>query len=239
MRRQVAAAPGPVLALPWHQYLDISFAEGRRVLNPLADYLGGDVLVSSNPELGPQHREQADAREPVARRVADEAARGRVVSAQLRRLGVRWVVLIHEVDWRRYRSIAADPGLDHALTNASVELFEVRGWRGPIVTDGGRRLPVRPVVAPLARPPASAHATWQRSAAPGWMRGWHRAGATSVGTVALPAGGGLVWFWPGLLVLLGYLCTLCGAFRAWSALRSERTVGTVRTTAYKEADGTT
>jgi hypothetical protein len=219
VRRHVAASPGPVLALPWHQYLDISFADGRRVLNPLADYLGGDVLVSSNPELGPQHREQADAREPMARRVADRAARGEVVAAQLRELGVRWVVLIHEVDWRRYRSIATDPGLDPALTSASIELFEVRGWRGPIVTDAGRRIPARSVVAPLARPPASPAATWNRSAAPGWMRGWHRARATSVGTLALPAGGGIVWFWPALLVLLGYMCTLCGVVRAWRACK--------------------
>src|SRR5207249_3327253 len=63
VRAEVRAHPGTVLALPWHEYLDVRLAHSRRVYNPLPDYLGGDVLVSSDPELGTGAREQADPRE--------------------------------------------------------------------------------------------------------------------------------------------------------------------------------
>jgi hypothetical protein len=216
---RVHARPGPVLALPWHQYLDLHAAGNRRVLNPMPDYLGGDVLTSSDPELGSGHQEQADPREPHATRVVDALAAGRPVSAALARLGVRWVVLLHEVDWRRYAALDADPGLRPAVRDTSADLYEVRAWRGPVVTDAGRTLPARSVVAPLARVPASGAATWQRAAAPGWLRGTAKAATTPVGTVALPSGRGVVWFFPTLIVLGAYLCTLCAALRAWRACK--------------------
>ena len=62
-RAAVVREPGTVLALPWHMYLDLSVAGGRRVLNPLPLHLGGDVLASSDPELAEAAREAADPRE--------------------------------------------------------------------------------------------------------------------------------------------------------------------------------
>ena len=64
-RALIEADPGTVLALPWHQYFNLEVDGIRRVLNPLPLYLGGDVLVSSNPELaGQDRRERVDPREP-------------------------------------------------------------------------------------------------------------------------------------------------------------------------------
>jgi hypothetical protein len=217
----VHARPGPVLALPWHQYLDLGVAGNRRVLNPMPDYLGGDVLTSSDPELAAGSQEQTDPREPHADRLVSRLAAGERVAPALASLGVRWVVLLHEVDWRAYTAVRSDPGLRRAYGDGTVELFEVTSWRGPVVAAGGRQLEAHSIVAPLARVPASGPAVWQRAAAPGWMRGGQRAAEAPNGTLALPGGRGLVWFWPSLLVLLAYFSTLCAGLTAGRACQGK------------------
>jgi hypothetical protein len=203
-----------VLALPWHQYLDVSFAQSRRVLNPLPDYLGGDVLSSSDPELGARRREEADPREPHVTPVLARIAAGDPVADDLTALGVRWIVLLHEVDWQSMRPLRADPGLRRVVDDPAVEVFEVRGWRGPVLTATGRALPDRSVVAPVARVHASGPARWHRPAAPGWRRGSEPVDTSPFGTLALPAGRGPVWFPPALLVVIAYMVTIWAAVRA-------------------------
>lgn len=215
----IDARPGPVLALPWHQYLDLRAADGRRVLHPMPDYLGGDVLSSSDPELASGRQEETDPREPVVALLLERLRGGERVASDLVELGVRWVVLLHEVDWREHIALRADPGLRRVVADASVELFEVRAWRGPVLTASGDALSARAVAAPLARVGPSGRATWHRPAAPGWLRGWERAGRTPVGTIALPAGRGVVWFWPTLVVLAAYVCTVCAVWRAGRACK--------------------
>jgi hypothetical protein len=216
---RIDARPGPVLALPWHQYLDIRAADGRRVLNPMPDYLGGDVLSSSDPELSAGRQEEADPRERHVPPLLDRVQSGRPTADALARLGVRWVVLLHEVDWRRMTALRSDPGLRRVYADRDVELFEVRSWRGPIVTAAGAAVPAHSLIAPLAHPRASSRATWHRAAAPGWRRGSASADSTATGTLALPAGDGFVWFWPTLVVLVAYACTFCVAVRAWCACK--------------------
>ena len=211
--------PGPVLALPWHQYLDLRVADGRRVLNPMRDYLGGDVLSSSDPELSARRQEEADPREAHVRRtLLPRMTEGRPAADALSRLGVRWVVLLHEVEWRSFApGLRADPGLRRTVDDVAVELFEVRDWRGPVVTAAGEAMPARSVIAPVARVAGSGPATWHRPAAPGWMRGFEPAEEGPFGTLLLPRGGGLVWFWPAVLVLLAHFITLCASLCAWCA----------------------
>jgi hypothetical protein len=218
---RVHARPGPVLALPWHQYLDVSFAEGRRVLNPLPDYLGGDVLSSSDPELAARRAEEHDPRERHVLPLLERVAIGEAAGADLAELGVRWVVLLHEVDWEPLVGLRADPGLRRTVADGSVELFEVRAWRGPVVTATGRALAARQPAAPVARVDASGPARWHRPAAPGWKRGWRDADASAVGTIDLPGGRGVVWHWPSGAVLIAYLVTLCVVVRAWRALQRQ------------------
>jgi hypothetical protein len=215
----IRARPGTVLALPWHQYLNASFAKGRRALNPLPDYLGGDVLSSSDPELAAEGQEPADPREPHVLRLLDRIAAGDSAADELAEIGVRWVVLLHEVDWRPLQTLRDDPGLRRVVDERALELFEVRPWRGPVVTSAGRALDDRPVAAPLARIAPSGAARWHRPAAPGWTRGWHGARESPVGTIDLSGGSGVVWFWPSGIVVIAYFLTLCGVMRAGRALQ--------------------
>jgi hypothetical protein len=199
-RAQVHRAPGPVLALPWHEYLDLHFAGDRRVLNPVPDYFGGDVIVSSDPELGdrPPRREQGDPREPHVPALLDHL---QDASRDLKALGVRWVVLLHEVDWERYRVIGDDAGMERTLTTSTLDLYRVREWRGPVVDDSGKVVDARTSVAPLSRVAPSGNATWTRPGAAGWLRGTAGTGTTAEGLLRLPAGRGPVWYWPAALAL--------------------------------------
>ncbi len=207
-REVVASAPGTLVALPWHEYLDLDFADDRRVFNPVPDYFGHDVIFSSDPELGRRSSEQADPRELHVRRVAEQVRSARPQSEELARLGVRWVVLLHEVDWRRYSALSADPGLEAVIATPALELFRVKGWRGPFVDDLGHAVEGRSLLGPLATVEASGPLSWARPAIPGWVRGTSTAGRTETGLVRLPAGDGPVWYWPSLMTLAADMTTL-------------------------------
>jgi len=218
-RAAVQRHPGTVLALPWHEYLNLRFADGRRVLNPVPDYFGGDVLASSDPELGDKRRveEQGDPREQhVAPALTDPAH----ASDSLTKLGVRWVVLLHEVDWAKYVSLADDPGLRQAVSSPSLALFEVRAWRGPVIDERGNRLPLHNPVQPLADIPSSGPATWERPGLAGWVRGTSSAGTTRTGLLALPPGRGWIWYWPAAVTVAADAVVIFGVGGAvWAGTR--------------------
>lgn len=201
-RSLVSAGPGTVLALPWHQYFNLEVDGIRRVLNPLPLYLGGDVLVSSNPELkGQDRRERVDPRELAMDGIVADIRNGTPVADRLARLGVRWVVLLHEVDWLSLSSLTQDPGLERRLQRQYLDVYEVKGWQGLVVDQTGRAVPADPHLEPWTSVDASGPAVYQRPAQAGWMRGTVSASASPDGLIALPAGSGPVWFWPSLLVL--------------------------------------
>ena len=208
-REVITTQPGAVLALPWHQYYNLEVDGIRRVLNPLPLFLGGDIITSSDPELNQAERkEHVDPREAHVDRILALARKGEPISVPLAKAGVRWVILLHEVDWLDYGSFGADPGLRQTLHGPSLDLYEVRGWTGLVVDADGQVVPSQPVVEPLLRLDASGPATYQRPGSPGWMRGLSSAGLTPEGTISLPAGSGPVWYWPALLVLLADFFTL-------------------------------
>jgi hypothetical protein len=196
-RSDVRARPGPVLALPWHEYMNLTVADGRRVLNPLPDYLGGDVISSTDPELGPPVQEAVYARLPAVGELVRRASSGAPVAVDLSQLQIRWVVVLHDVDWRSFSGLPTDPGLDRVVSSPTLDLYAVRSWSGPVLSNG-TMLAVRSFVAPVLRVPSSGSAVVDRAAKPGWLRGLRRAGRTPNGRLALPAGRGLVWYWPAL-----------------------------------------
>lgn len=225
-RTAIAERPGPVLALPWHQYFDLQLDGIRRVLNPMPLYLGGDVITSSDPELQQsERRERVDPREPRIDRILEDARLERPISPALVELGVRWVVLQHEADWLDFGALGADRGLVKVVRGRTLDLFEVTGWRGPIVGDDGRTVPSNTVIEPFLQVDGSGPAVYQHPAASGWMRGWAPAGTTEWGTIALPAGSGPVWYWPSLLVLAGDLIAVAGMIWSLRRMRASPATG--------------
>lgn len=220
-RQRIVDEPGPVVSLPWAQYFDLNVAGGRRVLAVMPSYLGGDVLVASDPNLDEPARERADPREPAMDLLALRIQAGEAVGEQLARLGVRWVVLQHDIDWQTYDALRADPGLRRVVDGPTLELFEVAGWQGEVVTDGGRTLEAGGPIAPVVHLEASGPATWARPGAWGWLRGTAPAAIADDGQLRLPAGSGPVWYWPTGLVIAANAAFLVGV--AFAALRARAT----------------
>jgi hypothetical protein len=209
VRQAVTAAPGTVVSLPWHEYATYDLGGPREIFDPWPAYLGGDVIICSDPERQTtcgtpgSVGERADRREPVVGELVGGARAGQPVGDRLAALGVRWVVLAHVADWESFGGLAADAGLERVVAGPTVDLFRVRGWRGDVVDDAGRPVEFDPVVEPWARVGSSSAAVWSRAGSAGWRRGTAAATQTADGRLALPAGSGPVWYWPVLLVGLG------------------------------------
>jgi hypothetical protein len=174
-------------------------ADGRSVSQPLAIYLGGDVLTSSDPGFGDGSRERADAREPIARDLAARMDEGEAVADELAALGVRWVVDIPVTGEPGPHLDGDDPGLRPVHVDADIALYEVEGWAAGVRTEDGAAVDVDRPIAPLL----STDDGEVRVAAPG-STGWRRAGAGSgiaEGQLLVPAGGGLAWY-PGTAAVL-------------------------------------
>lgn len=225
VRNEIDARRGTVLALPWFLYLDLDVADGRRVNNPLPLWIGGDVLVGSDPRVpGDDARERSDPREPRAQRLIADNLGGAPIGAPLADLGVRWVVVLEDGDVIRgqrlgtlhQEALEGDPGLRPVVRGPTMSLYEVVGWRGDVVAVDGDRVEFEPIIGPFARLAASDEAVYARPYAPGWMRGFRAASETGVGTVALPPGDGLLWYWPSVISVIslaGVAAAFLGSFR--------------------------
>ena len=207
---------GPVLALPWHQYMNVSFDGGRRTLDPLPDFFGGDVVSNSDPELAEGAREVADSREHALSMKLELVRRGEMQGRVLAENGIRWLVVRHEADWRAYAALWHDPLLVNRVHGPTLDLLEVVPWRGYAVSERGTPLRSHSVLPPMRVVARSGPAVVARSASSGWLRGWRRAGKTADGQLRLPAGGGLVWYWPALFVVGAEVAWLF--FASWLVL---------------------
>lgn len=229
-RSRILEEPGTVVALPWYQYFNLDVdGTARRSLNPMPLYLGGDVITSSDPQLDEaDRRERVDPREATVDGIVADLVDEQFVSDRLTRLGVRWVVLLHQVNWPIYTSgLNRDPGMEHVLRGPGLDLYRVRAWPGLVVDGSGAAVASRPRVEPLLDVAASGPAVVNRPAASGWLRGTAAGDAGSEGLLTVPAGDGPVWFWPSLVVLLGDAITLAAlglAVRGELRCRRDRAV---------------
>ena len=207
-RQVVRDGGGTVVSLPWAQYFNLNVAGARRVNDVMPLYLGGDVLVASDPNLDDPAQERADGRESAMDLLALRVRAGEPVGRQLADLGVRWVVLQHDIDWQTYLSLREDPDLRRVVDGPTLELFEVTGWEGEVVADDGSVLEADSPIAPFTGLAGSGPATWSRPGAAGWLRGLEPASVGADGRLRLPGGTGPVWYWPALVVLVGDLIWL-------------------------------
>jgi hypothetical protein len=202
-REAVEADPGPVLALPWGQYLRPAVNGGGLVHNPVPFAFGGDVLIPSGRGVEGGPDERADPREQTAGQLSADLQAGR--PADFDALGIRWVTLVEAGD-RSYDGLEEDPALVPVVDGATLRLYRVRD-----AVDAD----VDPVLAPLATAPDGDARTWYRPGATGWLRGLEPAEVTDEGNLSVPQAAGPIWYWPTLLVLGGHLATLSAVLIVW------------------------
>jgi hypothetical protein len=106
--RMMAADPDPgaVLVLPWHQHLPFAWNHGRTVYQPADLYFSRRTVVSSSLEVaqrapgGAVVVRRLPEEDPWSRRAASVATGSGPLGPTLSGLGVRWVLLFKEADWR-------------------------------------------------------------------------------------------------------------------------------------------
>ena len=218
---EVADRPGTVLALPWTEFFDLPIAENRRVVHPVPFVVRGDVLVSADPQLddgtGSPFSETVDPRVAAMESVIAELRAGRPVATDLARRGVRWVVLVEGADSDSYVGLDRDLDLERVVAEPSVTLYENRRWIADVqrpdvdgsATDPGWdvRQPI-PGVPILSTTDPDATGRWARAGGRWWMQGLQPVETGPLGTARLPGGSGVLWYWPGVVVLIVDLVVL-------------------------------
>jgi len=195
---------GTTLALPWARYLPLRFAKSSRAINPVPKFLGTDVLLSSDLGLGGDSKERADSREAAADEIVGDLLELDTSSTleQLDAIGVRWIIVIHEGSYQRFLPALIQLDLEPTLIRPDIELYEVPGWRGEALTSGGEVVATPVPGSPIATVDDERAFTWFRSHQAGWRRGASPLQRVGPGLVGVPSGGGPIWFWPSVLVVL-------------------------------------
>jgi hypothetical protein len=104
-------APGArTLFLPFHGYLNLSFAHARVTYNPAPSFFSTPILAARSVDQDPAHQ---DVRDPEQTEVASLLAHpgGRDVAPCLAALGIADVLIAHESDWRSVLALEHAPGL--------------------------------------------------------------------------------------------------------------------------------
>jgi hypothetical protein len=116
----VDPAPGGVLVLPWHAYLPFSWNRDRPVLQPSGQYFSRRAVVDGRLVVGPY---LLPAEDPWARLATPVLEGPRPLAGRLGSLGIRYVLLLKEADWRQFRARLEGPpvlqGRDLALYRVS------------------------------------------------------------------------------------------------------------------------
>jgi hypothetical protein len=99
VERVLAADPshGAVLTLPWHAYLPFGWNHGATVHQPAPQYFSSPVVAASALELGSATLRPED---PWARLAGRALVLPPPLAPRLPGLGVHWVLLFKEADWR-------------------------------------------------------------------------------------------------------------------------------------------
>jgi hypothetical protein len=123
-RRMLAEAPtqGRILILPWHPHLPLRWNRGQITLDPARAFFPRTALTSDRLELVngtlPAETETGA--------VADTLVRGQMpISAVMRQLGARYLIVLKEADWRRYGVRLG--GLEPLLEGPTLTLYRNTG----------------------------------------------------------------------------------------------------------------
>ncbi|HXH26492.1 MAG TPA: hypothetical protein VNG90_01210 [Candidatus Acidoferrum sp.] len=116
---------GSVLFLPWHLYMSFGFAD-RIIANPAPKFFDWPVIVSDNPEFNTAGPSVYDPlKYQLSNTVLPAAAAGKPVTARLRQLGIRYILLAKELDWQQYNYWGAQPGLRLQANTHTLLLYKI------------------------------------------------------------------------------------------------------------------
>jgi hypothetical protein len=115
--------PGRALFLPWHEYMAYTFIENQNkvVVSPAPTFFSVPVLISSDPEV-PGISPPADPDQVAISNLVHtgpQAPWARVLTT----LGVKYVLVAHEVDWLAYEYLVNEQNMVKVADYGSIVLY--------------------------------------------------------------------------------------------------------------------
>jgi hypothetical protein len=129
---------GAMLVLPWHAYMPFAWNPGHTVRQPATLWFSREVVASTALEVGRVRFPEEDTRSAAAAGPATDAA---PLAPRLPPLGVRYVLLFKEADWRS--SLLKLEGLERVRDAPDLSLYVSREPARPFPV---RHIAVLPVV---------------------------------------------------------------------------------------------
>lgn len=135
---------GRALFLPWHGYLSVSWTDGR-IASPAPLFFDRPVVTSQRLDVGGIDTRATD---PTHRRVTDALAdpSSPTLDEELAAVGVEYVILAHEADYRQYGALEDHDAFAVAFAGDDITVYENDAYEassepwpraGPPVPTGG------------------------------------------------------------------------------------------------------
>lgn len=208
-KAKISENPGTILSLPWHQYFDqkIGSEVVRRTLDPMPYFLEGDVIHSSNNELGQNVSENGDPRELYFGNLVQKFLNeGLLPSNALRSVGVRWVVVQQSVLIDDFSRFETDQGMTRVIKCADLDLYLVKTSQADASSASGQHMLTNELFPGLIRirkadaGPVTLNYPWSRF----WFVGFDSLNKSEDGRLLIPRGNTYIWNFGAALVIASY-----------------------------------
>ncbi len=118
-------AEGKVLFLPWHLYMRFRFNHVYRVVaNPADQFFERRVIQGDNLELKDVYTTSKDPESRRVERLLVKGGKGSPIHDDLVDLGVLYIVLAKDDDWREYRWLFDEERLENVFETSDIALFK-------------------------------------------------------------------------------------------------------------------
>ncbi len=116
---------GKVLFLPWHLYMSYDFA-GRIIASPAPAFFDREVITSNDPELAGVAPQTANiTRQTIQDQILPGAAAGKPVATQLRNLGIEYILVAKQYDYRNYVFLHKQPDMIILRDTSALRLYKL------------------------------------------------------------------------------------------------------------------
>jgi hypothetical protein len=130
--RLMGSGDGSVLFLPWHQYMDLRFADNRRIGTPASAFFRRDAITGDNVELPNLASSSTSPRSGYLEYLYSVGNQISVMGRALSPLGVRYIAVDHSADWRQFAWLDHQQDLHKVLDTSDFQLYENLAFHGSV-----------------------------------------------------------------------------------------------------------
>jgi hypothetical protein len=128
--RVMGKGEGNILALPWHNYMEYPFTDGRVVADVTTSVFSRSVISGDNVESGDVKSQSTSLRSSYLQSLFSLGGSLHQFGTLIAPLGVEFIVLSKTVDWASYSWLSAQPDLQLVSDNSALEVWRNLSYQG-------------------------------------------------------------------------------------------------------------